>query len=77
MFNPIQEARDGETALTYFERWEAGEALPVFILLDLKLPQLERSSWRYLLPSHHSRQACGDLLTQRRRENLYIFPRRG
>ena len=40
VLNPIQEARDGEEALAYFERWEAGELLPVFILLDLKLPKL-------------------------------------
>ena len=40
LLNPFQEARDGEEALAYFERWEAGEALPVFILLDLKLPKV-------------------------------------
>lgn len=40
VLNPIQEARDGEAALSYFERWEAGELLPVFILLDLKLPKI-------------------------------------
>ena len=40
VFNPIEEARDGEAALAYFERWEAGEPLPVFILLDLKLPKV-------------------------------------
>lgn len=40
VLNPIQEARDGEAALAYFERWEAGEMLPVFILLDLKLPKV-------------------------------------
>lgn len=40
VLNPIQEARDGEAALAYFERWEAGELLPVFILLDLKLPKV-------------------------------------
>jgi CheY-like chemotaxis protein len=40
VLNPVQEARDGEEALAYFERWEAGEPLPVFILLDLKLPKV-------------------------------------
>jgi CheY-like chemotaxis protein len=40
ILNPIQEARDGEEALAYFERWDAGEEIPVFILLDLRLPKI-------------------------------------
>jgi hypothetical protein len=40
LLNPIQAARDGEEALAYIERWEAGEPLPVFILLDLRLPKI-------------------------------------
>ena len=40
LLNPIQEARDGEQAVAYIERWEAGEPLPVFILLDLGLPKI-------------------------------------
>lgn len=40
LLNPIQEARDGEEALAYIDRWDAGEPPPVFILLDLKLPKL-------------------------------------
>jgi CheY-like chemotaxis protein len=40
LLNPIQEARDGEQALEYIKRWEAGEELPVFILLDLGLPKV-------------------------------------
>ena len=39
--NPIQVARDGEEALTWLPRWEAGEPLPVVILLDLKLPRVD------------------------------------
>jgi len=38
--NPIQVARDGEEALAYIPRWEAGEPVPSFILLDLKLPKV-------------------------------------
>src|SRR4030095_244231 len=38
--NPIQEARDGEQALDYIKRWEAGEQPPLFILLDLGLPKV-------------------------------------
>ena len=40
LLNPIQVARDGEEALAYIKRWEQGEPLPIFILLDLKLPKI-------------------------------------
>ena len=40
LINPIQVARDGEEALDYLRRWEDGEPLPVFILLDIRLPKL-------------------------------------
>ncbi|MFL6228364.1 MAG: response regulator [Pyrinomonadaceae bacterium] len=40
VLNPVQEARDGEEALAYLPRWEAGEPVPAFILLDLKLPKV-------------------------------------
>jgi len=40
LLNPIQVARDGEEALAYLDRWETGEATPIFILLDLKLPKI-------------------------------------
>ncbi|EPR44516.1 response regulator receiver and unknown domain protein [Desulfovibrio sp. X2] len=39
--NPLQIARDGEEALGFVERWEDGEAQPVVILLDLKLPKVD------------------------------------
>lgn len=38
--NPILEARDGEEALAYFQKWDAGETLPLFILLDVRLPRI-------------------------------------
>jgi CheY-like chemotaxis protein len=38
--NPVQIARDGEEALSYIDKWEKGEARPVAILLDLKLPKV-------------------------------------
>jgi CheY-like chemotaxis protein len=41
VLNPIQEARDGEQALAYIKRWEDGEPLPVFILLDLRRPKVD------------------------------------
>ena len=40
LFNPIQIARDGEEAVAYIERWEAGERPPALILLDLGLPKM-------------------------------------
>jgi CheY-like chemotaxis protein len=40
LLNPIEVARDGEQAIAYIERWNAGDPLPVFILLDLKLPKV-------------------------------------
>jgi CheY-like chemotaxis protein len=40
LLNPIQVARNGEEALAYIDRWEAGEPVPVCILLDLKLPKV-------------------------------------
>ena len=39
--NPIEVARDGEEALAFIERWEAGEPTPVFIMLDLRLPKVD------------------------------------
>ena len=38
--NPIEVARDGEEAVAWIARWQAGEPLPLVILLDLKLPRL-------------------------------------
>jgi len=52
LLNPIQEARDGEEALSYIERWDAGEPLPVFILLDLKLPKVSGLEVLSRLKSH-------------------------
>lgn len=38
--NPMVVARDGAEALAWLARWEAGEPLPVVVLLDLKLPKV-------------------------------------
>jgi CheY-like chemotaxis protein len=38
--SPIEVARDGEEALGWIARWEAGEPIPLLILLDLKLPRV-------------------------------------
>ena len=50
--NTIQIARDGEEALAYFGRWEAGEALPAVILLDINLPKVNGLEVLQRLKSH-------------------------
>ena len=40
VLNPINIARDGEEALDYLPKWEAGELLPVVVLLDINLPKI-------------------------------------
>ena len=40
LINPVSVSRDGEEALAWIARWEAGEPLPLVILLDLKLPRV-------------------------------------
>jgi CheY-like chemotaxis protein len=39
--NPVQVARDGQEALDFIPRWEAGETSPLVVLLDLKLPRVD------------------------------------
>jgi CheY-like chemotaxis protein len=39
--NPLDVARDGQEVLDRIPRWEAGEPLPLVILLDLKLPRVD------------------------------------
>ncbi|MGR9044974.1 MAG: response regulator [Gammaproteobacteria bacterium] len=41
LINPVEIARDGEEALAWIPRWEAGEPLPLVVLLDLKLPRID------------------------------------
>jgi CheY-like chemotaxis protein len=40
LVNPIEVARDGEEALAWIPRWEAGEPRPVVILLDINMPKV-------------------------------------
>ena len=39
--NPIETARDGQEAMEWMARWEAGAVTPALILLDLKLPKID------------------------------------
>ena len=50
--NTIQVARDGEEALAYFARWEAGESMPAVILLDINLPKVNGLEVLQRLKSH-------------------------
>ena len=38
--NPVEVARDGEEALAWLPRWEAGEPMPAVVLLDINLPRV-------------------------------------
>jgi CheY-like chemotaxis protein len=38
--NNILIARDGEEALNFFPRWEAGDPVPAVILLDINMPKV-------------------------------------
>ncbi len=50
--NAIQIARDGEEALAYIARWEAGEPVPAVILLDINLPKVNGLEVLQRLKSH-------------------------
>ena len=50
--NPIQVARDGEEALEFIKKWDQGEARPVVILLDLKLPKVNGLEVLKTIKSH-------------------------
>ena len=39
--NPVEVARDGEEALAFIDQWGVNQALPVVVLLDLKLPKVD------------------------------------
>lgn len=56
LVNPVNVARDGEEALDWIPRWEQGEALPVVILLDLKLPRISGLEVLERLKTHDSCQ---------------------
>ena len=52
VLNPLQVARDGEEAIAFFDRWEAGEPLPICILLDLRMPRMSGLEVLRRLKSH-------------------------
>lgn len=50
--NEVLVARDGEEALAWIPRWEAGEVRPAVILLDLKMPRVDGLSVLRALKAH-------------------------
>ena len=52
LVNPIEVARDGEEALDWIPRWEAGEPRPVVILLDINMPRVGGLEVMRQLKSH-------------------------
>lgn len=52
LVNPVLVARDGEEALAWIPRWEAGEPLPVVILLDLRLPKISGPAMLQAFKAH-------------------------
>ena len=52
VINTIEVARDGEEAIAYIRRWEAGESWPVVILLDINLPKVNGLEFLRELKTH-------------------------
>jgi len=52
--NSIIVARDGEEALAWIPRWEAGETMPLLILLDLNMPRIDGLTVLRTLKAHAS-----------------------
>lgn len=50
--NPLEVARDGEEALTWIAKWDAGQKRPLVILLDLNLPKLSGIEVLRVLKGH-------------------------
>lgn len=50
--NPIEVARDGEEAVGWMARWDAGAPTPIVILLDIKLPRVSGLEVLRHLKSH-------------------------
>jgi CheY-like chemotaxis protein len=48
----LDTARGGEQALEYIQKWEKGTALPVVVLLDLKMPKINGLEVLHALKSH-------------------------
>lgn len=67
--NPVNVARDGEEALAWIPRWEAGEKWPAVILLDLKLPRVDGLEVLRQIKSHPGLQAIPVVVLTSSRED--------
>ena len=52
LVNEVLVARDGEEALSWLPRWEAGEPTPAVILLDLNMPRVDGLTVLKTLKTH-------------------------
>lgn len=57
MIRHIEVARDGEEAMEWVDRWEAGVPLPSVILLDLHLPKVDGMDVLRRIKSHAALRA--------------------
>ena|SRR5688500_8257612 len=72
LLNPIQVARDGEEALSFIERWETGEPVPICILLDLRMPKVNGLEVLRQLKSHPRFSAIPVIVLTTSREDCDI-----
>ena len=72
VLNTIEVAKDGEEALAYLERWEAGEPLPVVILLDLKLPKIGGLELLQIFKTHAEYQTIPIIILTSSAEDIDI-----
>jgi len=67
--NRVEVARDGEEALAWIPRWEAGEPWPAVILLDLKLPRVDGLEVLRQIKSHAELRAIPVVILTSSRED--------
>ena len=72
LLNPIQVARNGEEALAFIDRWEAGEPVPICILLDLRMPKVSGLEVLRQLKSHPKFSAIPVIVLTTSREDRDI-----
>lgn len=70
--NPVLVARDGEEALAWIPRWEAGEAKPAVILLDLNMPRVNGLAVLRALKAHPELQRIPVVVLTTSREDRDI-----